>query len=149
MLTKSRNGDSGRDFILNYWKKTQTYTEAADQGQGARAAGDTPHKPTKRERAQQKLQRAYEDAYINTFGNPTVRAMAEAADVTTGTIKSWLKEYGGCTIDGQQIDPAGIDTQVEYTGFIRLTPGDDNPFPDQGQGAPAAVGNGQAVTARF
>ena len=150
ILTKSRNGDSG-EFVLNYWKKTQTYTEAAEQEQATKTASDQPHKPTKRERAQQKLKAAYEDAYINTFGKPTLRAMAEAADVTTGTIKTWLKEYGGCTIDGQKIDPAGIDTEVEYTGFIKLTPADNNPFNEQDQGgkAPAAVGNGQEVTAQF
>ena len=150
ILTKNRGGDSGGEFAVNYWKKTQTYTEAAEQEQAAKTASDQPHKPTKRERAQQKLKNAYEDAYINTFGRPTLRAMAEAADVTTGTIKAWLKEYGGCTIDGRQIDPAGIDTEVEYTGFIKLTPGDNNPFEqDQGGKAPAAVGNGQEVTAQF
>jgi hypothetical protein len=53
--------------------------------------------------------------------------MAEAADVTTGTIKTWIKEYGGCTVDGIQQDPAGIDTEVEYTGFVKLTPADDPP----------------------
>ena len=150
-MTKNRGGDSGGEFVVSYWKQTQTYTEAAEQGQATKTASDQPHKPTKRERAQQKLKNAYEDAYINTFGKPTLRAMAEAADVTTSTIKTWLKEYGGCTINGQQIDPAGIDTEVEYTGFIKLTPGDNNPFngPDQGGKVPAAVGNGQEVTARF
>lgn len=138
ILTKNRGGDSGGEFVVSYWKQTQTYTEKADQEQATKAAGagDQPHKPTKRERAQQKLKNAYEDAYINTFGKPTLRAMAEAADVTTSTIKAWLKEYGGCTIDGQQIDPAGIDTEVEYTGFIKLTPGDNNPF-EQDQGGKA------------
>ena len=51
--------------------------------------------------------------------------MAEAADVTTATIKSWIKEHGGCTVNGVQQDPAGIDAEVEYNGFIKLTPGDE------------------------
>ena len=151
LLTKNRGGDSGGEFAVNYWKKTQTYTEAAAADPGTKAAGNAPRKPTKRERAEQRLKNAYEDAFINTFGRPTLRAMAEAADVTTSTIKTWLKEYGGCTIDGRQIDPAGIDTEVEYTGFIKVTPGDSNPFngPDQGTSNTAAVGNGQEVTAQF
>ena len=150
ILTKNRGGDGG-EFALNYWKKTQTYTEAAEQEQGTKAAAtDQPHKLTKREKTEQKLKAAYQDAYINTFGNVHVRDIAEAAGVMSSTVKTWLKEFG-CTIDGQQIDPAGIDTEVEYTGFVKLTPGVKNPFDEQEQGgkAPAAVGNGQEVTAQF
>lgn len=139
ILTKNRNGEAG-EFILNYWKKTQTYTEATDAGPGSPAADASgrPHKPTKRERQQQKLLRAFDDAYINTWGKPTLHAMAEAADVTTSTIKAWIKEYGGCTIDGQQQDPAGIDTAIDYTGFVRLTPADNSPFDDPGGEEPSA-----------
>ena len=66
-------------------------------------------------------------------GHPTLKAIAEAADVTTTTIKSWIKEYGGCTVDGIQQDPAGIDTIVEYDGFIKLTPADNPVFEDDQQ----------------
>jgi len=125
IITKNRHGEGG-EFALEYWKYTQTYLEAQEQTQtpSAQAQG---YKPSKRARQQEKLKAAYQDAYINTFGHPTLRAMAEAADVTTGTIKTWIKEYGGCTVDGIQQDPAGIDTEVEYTGFVKLTPADDPP----------------------
>ena len=127
VMTKNRHGEGG-EFVLEYWKNTQTYLEAQEQTETAgSAAGDRPRKQTKRERQQEKLSRAYEDAYINTFGHPTLRAMAEAADVTTATIKSWIREYGGCTIDGIQVDPAGIDTEVEYTGLVKITAADDAP----------------------
>ena len=128
LLTKNRHGDIG-EFTLNYWKKTQTYTEAK-QGQGAAAATSEAQPPaaSKREKQRAKLEQAYTNAYTATDGRPTLRAMAEAADVTTATVKSWIKEYGGCTVDGIQQDPAGIDTRVEYTGFIKLTPADSEPF---------------------
>ena len=128
IITKNRNGEGG-EFALEYWKDTQTYIEAQDPTGKTAAGKDSygPQKMTKREKQQEKLKNAYQDAYINTFGHPTLRAMAEAADVTTGTIKTWIKEYGGCTVDGIQQDPAGIDTEVEYTGFVKLTPADDPP----------------------
>ena len=140
LLTKNRHG-SGGEFALNYWQKTQTYTEAAEGTPGAPPAGSTaPRKPSKRERQKQKLITAYNDAYIATFGQPTIRAMAEAADVTTSTIKSWIKEYGGCMVDGKPVDPAGIDAVVEYTDFVKLTPAEnsENPFEGSEQAGPAA-----------
>ena len=81
---------------------------------------------------------------IATQGHPTLKAIAEAADVTTSTVKGWIKEYGGCMIDGVQQEPAGIDTTVEYTGFVKLTPADD---PPEQFSEPAA--EKRAVTARF
>ena len=131
LLTKNRNGESGGEFPLDYNKYTQTYREAepaAGTEQGDTAAdSDRPQKLSRRERQRQKLINAYNDAYILTFGEPTLKDIAEAADVTTGTVKSWIKEYGGCTIDGVQLDPAGIDTKVELTGFIKLTRADNAP----------------------
>ena len=136
LLTKNRGGGSG-EFTLNYWSKTQTYTEAKDSpviNSNTPAGRDfAPAKPTKREKAQEKLRAAYTSAAAATGGNPTLRAIAEAADVTTATVKGWIKEYGGCTVDGVQVDPAGIDTAVEYTGFIKLTPADNSPFDNAGQ----------------
>ena len=127
LMTKNRHGGIG-DFTLNYWSKTQVYKEAA-KNQNAPASGPAKsQKPTKRERAQLKLKAAYEDAIIATGGKVTLRAIAEAADVTTATVKGWIREYGGCTVDGIDIDPAGIGTEVEYTGFIKLTPGDGDPM---------------------
>lgn len=126
LMTKNRHGIGG-EFTLNYWAKTQTYAESDGKGQAPRTEPAT-RPASKRDRQRLKLENAYRDAYIMTDGNPTLRAMAEAADVTTATVKGWIKEYGGCTVDGLQQDPAGIDTEVEYTGFIKLTPGDGNPF---------------------
>lgn len=147
LLTKNRNG-SGGEFTLNYWKKTQTYTEAADGSKAGQTSGDAiPRRQTRREKQRQKLLDAYEVAYLNTAGNPTLKAIAEAADVATSTVKTWLKEYGGFMVDGKAIDPAGIDAVVEQQGFVKLTPTDDNenPFDDP----KPAGGNGQKVTARF
>lgn len=144
IITKNRGGESG-EFTLNYWSKTQTYTEAKDQPAkkpDTPAGRDfAPAKPTKREKAQERLRAAYTQAAIKTDGNPTLRAIAEAADVTTATVKSWIREYGGCTVDGIQVDPAGIDTAVEYTGFIKLTPADNSPFNEAGQSS-----SGQEIT---
>lgn len=137
IITKNRNGDSG-EFTLNYWKKTQTYTEAKDQGPGPAGTVSPAQRITKRDKARGKLQDAYSLATITTNGHPTIRAMAEAADVTTATVKRWIKEYGGCTVDGVEIDPAGIDNEVEYTGFIKLTPGDNAPIEEGAEGPESA-----------
>lgn len=127
IITKNRHGECG-EFALNYWRKTQKYSEAKDQESATRSE-PAAAKTSKREKQRQKLMAAWEKANIETFGNPTLRALAEAADVTTSTIKGWIKEYGGCTINGEMVDPAGIDTEVEYTGFVRLTPADEEtPF---------------------
>lgn len=144
LLTKNRHGESG-EFTLDYWSKTQTYTEAKDQTPAAVKAA--PQRTSKREKAREKLANAYLAAFVESGGKPTLRGLAEAADVTTSTIKSWIREYGGCTVDGVQIDPAGIDTEVEYSGFIKLTPADEPPFTD-------APGNtdqtaGANISARF
>ena len=146
LLTKHRGGDQG-EFALNYYKKTQTYTEAKDQAARPAASGSPLQRITKRDKARGRLQDAYNQAVIATNGAPTLRAMAEAADVTTATVKGWIKEYGGCTVDGQEIDPAGIDTNVEYTGFIKLTPGDD--APGQFTGTEAEGGEKPKIAARF
>lgn len=144
IMTKNRGGNQG-EFILNYWPATQTYTEAKDQpaATASPAGKNITQRQTKREKAQERLQAAYMNAVIATGGRPTLHAIAEAADVTTATVKRWIKEYGGCTVDGETIDPAGIETAVEYTGFIRLNPADVSPFETDPEG------NGQEVTARF
>ena len=59
--------------------------------------------------------------------------MAEAADVRTATIKGWLKEFGGCLIDGVQVDPAGMNTAIDLNGFVRLLPENESPFDDEPQ----------------
>ena len=144
LITKNRHGEGG-EFALNYYAKTQTYRESGDnQQQGGGDAG--PRKMTRREKQRQKLLAAFEKAYTNSLGEPTLRDLAEAADVTTSTIKTWIKEYGGCTINGVQISPAGLDTQVDYNGFIMLTPADDCPF----EGGTENTGiSGRPVTATF
>lgn len=124
LMTKNRHGVIG-DFPVNYYPTTQTYIEKQGIQQPAAKAAPSNVKQGKREKQKQKLIDAYERAYLETFGHPTIRAMAEAADVTTATIKSWIREHGGCTVNGVQQDPAGIDAEVEYNGFIKLTPGDE------------------------
>lgn len=129
LLTKNRTGEQG-EFTLSYWKKTQTYTE--QKGQDTAPVLHLPsEKKSHREKQREKLQDAYNRAIIATKGAPTLHAIAEAADVTTATVKTWIKEYGGCMIDGVQIEPAGIDTAVEVNGFIKLTPTDDNAFEEE------------------
>lgn len=145
LLTKNRNG-SGGEFALNYWKKIQTYKEASSAAAAIQTAGaGTPGKQTKRERTKQKLLSAYESAYLNTFGRSTLQAMAEAADVTTSTIKAWIKEYGGLIIDGKSVDPAGIDTIVEQQELVKLTPAEETPFdePEATTGNTPATPTGQ------
>lgn len=124
LMTKNRHGVIG-DFPVNYYPTTQTYIEKQRIQQPVANAAPSKSKQSKREKQKQKLIDAYERAYLETCGHPTIRAMAEAADVTTATIKSWIKEHGGCTVNGVQQDPAGIDAEVEYNGFIKLTPGDE------------------------
>ena len=145
LITKNRNGEQGQ-FVLDYWKKTQTYCESSNQA--SKEIIIKSNKTSKRDKQRERLQQAFEGAYIETKGHPTVKAMADFADVTTATIKRWIKEHGGCTIDGEQVDPAGIDSEVDYTGFIKLTPADDGPFDDQ-EPARTPVGNGQKITKRF
>lgn len=143
LMTKNRHGVIG-DFPVNYYPATQTYIEKQDIQRPVAKAAPAKVKQSKREKTKQKLIDAYERAYIETFGHPTIHAVAEAADVTTSTIKSWIKEYGGCTVGGVQQDPAGIDAEVEYNGFIKLTPGDEAARATLGD-----EGNGQEITASF
>ena len=140
LLTKNRNGVQG-EFDLNYWKKTQTYIERKDR-QGDPITRSATPKATRREKQREKLMNAYNIASAESDGKPTIHLMAEAADVTTATIKGWIKEYGGCMVDGIEVDPAGIDTAVEVHGFVKLTPAEDE---QEKSGAT----NGLNVSARF
>lgn len=128
ILTKNRGGDQC-EIQLDYRKKTQTYKEAKEQAAANSTQQDGNGKKSKREKAKEKLLACYEAAAAATGGKPTLRDMAEAADVTTTTLKAWVKEYGGCTVNGKEIDPAGIDTEIEYTGFIKLTPAEEEDLP--------------------
>ena len=137
IITKNRSGEAG-DFILNYWSKTQTYTEAKEQPQDeASSRYNSDREPTgkqsKRDKKRAELSAAYEKAITRTGGDVTVKDLAEILDVTTGTVKRMLKEYGGFSIDGQPFDPAGMNNVVEDS-FIRLTPANEAkegvPFPN-------------------
>lgn len=131
LITKNRKGRSGA-FTLNCFYESGTYREAKEQPQGGGASFDLHNltldptgKQTKRDKMREKLRTAYEDAVAKTGeGNVTLKDLADAMDVTTATVKRNLKEYGGFTIDGEAVDPAGIDNIVEDHGFIRLTPGE-------------------------
>lgn len=130
LLTKNRNGYTGGEFSLSYYSGAQVYTEVPENQtaqEGQEAAAGRPHNPTRRERQQQRLVNAYNTASIKAWGKPTLKDIAEAADVTTATVKGWIKEYGGCFIDGKQVDPAGINTEVELTGFVQVRRADNAP----------------------
>ena len=127
LMTKNRSGAFG-DFLLEYYAATQFYQESKEQPAARRSSASD--KPTKREKEKQQLQEWYEQAYIDTFGNVTLEAIAEAGGTTTAVVKRRAKEYGGFTIDGVQYDAAGRDTIVEESAFIRMTPGEAPPFDD-------------------
>lgn len=134
IITKNRSGDHG-DFVLNYWKKTQTYSESKDQNaDDARDLNDLTLEPTgkqsKRDKKRAELEAAFKEAVTRTGGNVTLKDLAEVMDVTTGTVKRQLKEYGGYSIDGQPADPAGVSNIIE-SSFIRLTPAEDAETPFQ------------------
>lgn len=140
LITKNRKGRSGA-FTLNCFYESGTYTEAKEQPQGGGASFDINNltlnpngKQSKRDKMRERLRIAYEDAVAKSGeGNVTLKDLAEALDVTrVSTVKGYLKEYGGFTLDGETVDPAGIDNIVENSGFIRLTPGEaaENPFDD-------------------
>ena len=98
LLTKNRNGYTGGEFALSYYSGAQVYTEVPENQtaqEGQEAAAGRPHKLTKRERQRQRLEAAYKEAYNKAWGKPTLTDIAEAADVTTATVKGWIKEYGG------------------------------------------------------
>lgn len=122
-MTKHRGGELG-EFMLDYYPKSQTYLETKTPTEGKKEV-KTKGKQTARDKRKERLTRAYEDATINTGGNPTLHDMAEAVGVNVSTIKGWVKEFGGFTIDGVQIDPAGVEESVEYTGFVKLTMNDE------------------------
>ena len=138
IMTKGRDGGDGGEFTLNYWPKIQTYTEAKNQGP---AGGLDIHsleleksgKKSKRDQMREKLRTAYEEVVAKTgTGNVTLKDLAEVLDVTTGTVKKHLKEYGGFTINGETINPAGVDSIVE-ADVVCLTPAEaaEVPFQDQ------------------
>ena len=138
IITKNRSGDGG-SFLLNYTKQTQTYTEAKEQPQGGGASFDLHNltldptgKQTKRDKMRERVQRAVEDAVArNGGGEAPLQYIADALDVSVSTAKRYLKEFGGVSINGKTIDPAGID-DIVATDFIRLTAGDatETPFDD-------------------
>ena len=154
LLTKNRGGSCG-DFALNYWAKTQTYAEVPSNAPAAAQTAGTvmPLKPSKREKQRQKLYDAYAAAFTNTKGKPTLQAIAEAADVTTATVKGWMKEHGGFLVNGKPVDPAGVDTIVAQRDFVKITPADDDgkPFnaPGQQQAETEDHYNGMKVTKRL
>ena len=122
IMTKHRAGEAG-DITLDYYRRTQIYKEApgaADpisQPRTRQAKG----KQSRRDKEREKLQEAFEKALIITDGAPTLYDIAEAAGETTATIKRRIKEYGGYTIDGAEIEAAGTDTTISKAEFARIT----------------------------
>lgn len=125
LLTKNRAGSIG-DVNLSYNSKTQFYYEAKMQPNNN--GGKQPaEKKSKRDQKRERLQEMYAKAYSATNGKVTFYDLAEAGDVSVQTVKGWVKEYGGYTVEGKQYDPAGIDVNVEQAEYIHLTPQDDVP----------------------
>lgn len=122
IMTKHRAGEAG-DVTLDYYRHTQIYKEAP----GAVDPTDAPRnrqpkgRQSKRDKEREKLREAYEKAITITGGEPTLYDIAEAAGETTATIKRRIKEYGGYTIDGEEVNAAGTDTTISKAEFVRLT----------------------------
>lgn len=128
LLTKNRAGALG-DVSLEYYSKTQFYKESKNQPKPASAKQQK--KAGRRKAESDQLQEWFEKAYIATGGKVTLYDMAEAGGVTTRVVRSRLKEYGGYTVDGEQYDAAGIDTDIEQNEFIRMTPGEAPEFDEE------------------
>ena len=130
LITKNRKGRSGA-FTLNCFYESGTYTEAKEQPQGGGASFDLHNstldptgKQTKRDKLRERVQRAVEDAIArNGGGEAPLQYIADALGVRVSTAKGYLKEFGGVSINGKTIDPAGID-DIVATDFIRLTAGE-------------------------
>lgn len=122
IMTKNRHGQLG-EFVLNYWPETQTYKESAVSTQ---TAGRTPAparaRQSRRDKRREQLSLAIEDAMILTMGNASLYDIAECAGVAPGTIKNWVKEFGGYEINGVHYDPEGVSDVVEYSGLVAMTP---------------------------
>lgn len=130
LMTKNRAGMLG-DFDLEYYAITQFYKEAKEQ-----TTNDAPTKNRKSKRDQQRdqLQRWYTEAYTATNGKPTLADIAEAAGETTGVVMRRIKEFGGFIVEGKEYDPAGVDTDIEKSAFIRLTIGEAGEFEEERPG---------------
>lgn len=138
LLTKNRTG-AGGEFVLNYEKTTQKYYEAQAQGAGPNRSGATTvdtsarsGKKTPREKRKDKLQAAVDLAYMKASINNakiTYHDVAEIAGVSVATVKNWFREFGGYTINGVYIDPAGINDVIEGEGFTKQTPIEEQETP--------------------
>lgn len=126
ILTKNRNGASGKEFSLNEDPYTQTYIESF-------GAGETDKGPAKKESKRDKERAQFFEwvriAQLRTGGKPTWADIADAADKPVSTVKRLAKEYGHVTVNGVAIDPAGANEQV---GIIRVVPFDNSVAEEKG-----------------
>lgn len=122
IMTKHRAGEAG-EVALDYYRHTQIYKEAPGAADPTNAPRNrqTKGRQSKRDKEREKLREAYEKALTITGGNPTLYDIAEAAGETTATIKRRIKEYGGYSIDGEEVNAAGTDTTISKAEFVRLT----------------------------
>ena len=123
IMTKNRDGETF-DEVLDYNPKTQKYSEPdADGKLTARFDTYTPNliTPTARTKPQkkadlkrQKILDAIERVKAQHPGTPaTLQEIARDCNVTVNTLKSWLKDIGDFTINGEHITPAGISDIIE------------------------------------
>ena len=118
ILTKNRNGASGKDFALNCCEYTQAYVEAFDAGKTDK---EPAKKESKRDKERETFFEAVRIAQLKTGGKQTWADIADAADKSVAVVKRWGREYGHVTVNGVAIDPAGADEQV---GIVQVIPFD-------------------------
>ena len=118
ILTKNRNGASGKEFALNCCEYTQAYVEAFDAGKTDK---EPAKKESKRDKERETFFEAVRIAQLKTGGKQTWADIADAADKSVAVVKRWGREYGHVTVNGVAIDPAGADEQV---GIVQVIPFD-------------------------
>lgn len=128
IITKNRSGEVG-EFVLDYTPPTQRYREVKNQshttGKSSITNATKRSKLSPRERKELKLREAIDLASIKAEvagQEVTAHDVADAAGVNVSTVKRWMKEFGGYDLNGEYLEPAGINDIVGGDGFVKPTP---------------------------
>lgn len=107
IITKNRDGEGG-SYLLNYWKKTQTYTEAKDAKETKNTGGaldwddaieEPGAKQTKRAKRAERLEAAFLKAVEKKGGRVTLRDVADADGAYKAEdVRKEAIDLGGYTI---------------------------------------------------
>lgn len=121
LITKNRNGDQGA-FDLNYYAKTQTYTEEKSEK-------PTKSEPTAKQEAAEKLHAAYLKAITKTGGEVTLGELAEALETKIDTVRATLLDYAGkkcgfIEVNNKLTFSASEFEAIKETDVIRFRPYD-------------------------